>query len=134
MINSRLQVCAAKRSTGVTIWRPRLGPDVVEVGKIGFVQSAQHGFQAFAQVVFFQKEAVCFGGDGKTVGHEDAFWGKLRKHFPQRGVFAAHLVQIGHAELVKPEDLGGHQRLLEGGPETPSLRDPAQRHIDKVLR
>ena len=87
---------------------PRLCADVVEVGKIGLIQFAQQVRQGLAQFIFFQKHPVRFGGDGKTVGHEDAFGRELGEHFPQRGIFAAYKREFSDGNLREVFDKGGH--------------------------
>ena len=43
---------------------------------------------------------------GEAARHRDAQVGQLTDHFAERGVLAAHLGEVGQAQVVQPKDVG----------------------------
>ena len=76
-----------------------------QFGHIFDVQTGQRGGNALVQAVVRQKGAVGFGGGGEAAGHAHAFFGKLADHFAQRGVLAAHALDIVHTQVFKPDNV-----------------------------
>ena len=76
-----------------------------QLGNIFNVQLGQRGRNAFAQAFVRQKSAVGFGCGRKTAGNAHALFSQLTDHLAQRGVFTAHTLHIGHAQVFKPNNV-----------------------------
>ena len=55
------------------------------------------------------------GGGGETAGHRHTESGELADHLAERGVLAADLGEIGQAQVVQPQDVGGQGGLRGRG-------------------
>jgi hypothetical protein len=95
-------------------------------GDVVDIELAEHLIDARAQLRSIDEFAEGGGGRRETARDADAFGGEMSDHLAKRGILAADLRQIGHAELVEP-----HHSLLFSHPAV-SLNHG--REPDRALR
>jgi hypothetical protein len=57
------------------------------------------------QVVVGDEGLERLGSGGEAAGHRDAEPGQLADHLAERGILAAHLGEVGQAQVVQPQDV-----------------------------
>ena len=80
--------------------------DPREFRDIRHVQRLDRRADPLVQAVGGEEFAVRVGGRREATGHADPGIRQIRDHLAQRGVLAAHLRDVGHADFVEPEDVG----------------------------
>ena len=78
--------------------RPRERGDVLDI------EWLQELLDAISQAVLGEEFAKGGGRRREAAGHADARAGKLADHLAERGVLAADLVDVGHAQVFEPDD------------------------------
>jgi hypothetical protein len=91
-----------------------LGAGGGERGDVLHVERGQLVVDARVQRVVGDEGLECVGGGGEAAGHRDAQPGQLADHLAKRAILAAHLGDVGQAQVVQPEDVAG-QGGLRGG-------------------
>ena len=86
---------------------PHLACALAEVLEIMRIKVAQNLFDFLVETRIAQNIAIGFGGDGKPIGHFDAFARELPAHLAQRSILAADERDVIDADLVKPKDVFG---------------------------
>jgi hypothetical protein len=76
------------------------------------IQRVQCSIDAVGQALMGEKLAVGRRRGGETARHADAGSGELSNHFAQRGILAAHLADIGHAQMIEGNGVTMRKRVL----------------------
>ena len=85
---------------------PHLRPDPRQRGDVLDVHLAHGRDDARVEAVVRQEAPVGVGGGGEPARHPHAEGGEVADHLPERGVLAAHTGQVGHGDLLEPQDVG----------------------------
>ena len=91
--------------------RPRCSQRLDVVG----LQALEAAGDLRVQAGLGQELAERIGGGGEAARNVHPGGGQVGDHFAQRGVLAADLVEVVHAELVEPADILVHVRRVPGG-------------------
>jgi hypothetical protein len=81
-----------------------------ELAGVVDVEVGQQRVDAVGEPVLGEEAAVRVGRGREPVGHGDAGGGQVLHHLPQRGVLAAHDLDVGEAEVGEPHHVLGHCR------------------------
>ena len=84
--------------------RPDPLSDLRQPAYVVGVQPVKLGLDPLGQAGLAQEPAVGLGGGGEPVRHPHPRRGQIRDHLPQRGVLAAHLLEIGQTQVREPTD------------------------------
>ena len=76
------------------------------------VQTFQTRGDAVFKASFLQKQAKRFGRRGKAVRHTNTSIGQLTEQFAQRSIFAAHTINVGHAQLAEGKYITALNHLI----------------------
>jgi len=76
------------------------------------IQRVQCSIDAVGQALMGEKLAVGRRRGGEAARHADAGSRELGNHFTQRGILAAHLADIGHAQMIEGNGVTMRKRVL----------------------
>ncbi len=93
------------REWGIDDPLTNLRADFGQGGHVVDVQCFQRVFDPLRQTFVLQEITVSLCGCRKATGNAYAGTGQLADHLAERGVFAANLLNVGHAQLFEPNDV-----------------------------
>ena len=78
------------------------------------IEGVERGVDLVVETALREEVAVGKSSGGEAAGHTYTGDGELAYHLAERGVLAAHLVDVGHAQLLEGNDKGVHRGSFQG--------------------